>query len=108
MFEAMAAEVPVLLGVRGIAESILDDSDAGIAFSPEDSESLAEAAERLRDDEPRRERLGENGLVAATEHFSWEQIAMEYSEDLRDLHSEPSSPPPSDGRRPTSYESRSR
>jgi glycosyltransferase involved in cell wall biosynthesis len=88
MFEAMAAEVPVLLGVRGVAESILENSNAGIAFSPEDSESLVKAVERLRADEERQERLGENGLLAASEHFSWGQIAKEYSKDLQDLHSE--------------------
>jgi glycosyltransferase involved in cell wall biosynthesis len=88
MFEAMAAEVPVLLGVRGVAESILENSNAGIAFSPEDSESLVKAVKRLRADEERQERLGENGLLAASEHFSWGQIAKEYSKDLQDLHSE--------------------
>ncbi|CAM3003050.1 glycosyltransferase family 4 protein [Halobacterium salinarum] len=83
MFEAMAAELPILLGVEGTAARILENGDAGITFQPEDGDELAAAIRNLRDDSFFREELGKNGRQLARESFSWNQIALAYSRDLR-------------------------
>jgi len=85
MFEAMAAGLPVLLGVEGTAARILEDGDAGITFRPENGDELAAAVRELRDDESRRAELGENGRQLARNSFSWNQIASAYSRDLQAL-----------------------
>lgn len=88
MFEAMAAGVPVLLGVRGTAERIVADSDVGITFEPEDSEDLVAAIRELQEDTDRREELGTNGRKSVAESFSWDQIAESYATDLQQLVNE--------------------
>ncbi|MFC7231563.1 glycosyltransferase family 4 protein [Saliphagus sp. GCM10025308] len=57
MFEAMGASVPIALGVRGEAEQILRDANAGLSFQPEGSDELADLIERLQEDPDLREKL---------------------------------------------------
>jgi len=42
LFDYMSAALPILLGVKGEAASILNQSKAGITFEPDNSEDLAE------------------------------------------------------------------
>jgi glycosyltransferase involved in cell wall biosynthesis len=83
--EAMAAGLPVLLGVRGEAERILSEADAGIAFAPGDPTELAEAIKRLRTDPKRCRTLGENGRMYANAEFDWDGIAADYLATLTDV-----------------------
>jgi hypothetical protein len=50
IFEAAAMERPILIGVDGIARKIVEDSDAGLFFEPEDRVSFEAAIRRLRGD----------------------------------------------------------
>lgn len=78
LLEAMAAGLPVVLGVRGEAERILRAAEAGVTFTPEDPESLAEAVSRLADDDQLCSRLGTNGRAYVSANFSWDEIAPAY------------------------------
>ena len=51
MFEAMALKKPIILGVRGEAERLVRQANAGICIPPEDAGSLNEAIGRLRKDQ---------------------------------------------------------
>lgn len=42
LFDYMSANLPILLGVKGEAAIILEESEAGISFEPENSKDLAE------------------------------------------------------------------
>jgi glycosyltransferase involved in cell wall biosynthesis len=84
MFEAMAAEVPILLGVRGIAADIIEENDAGIPIPPEDADALASAIDQLRSDDSQRNCFGSNGRQLVQESFSWDQIARQYAADLEE------------------------
>lgn len=68
IFEAMAMGVPIVLGVRGETQEIVEASGAGLVVPPEDPGALAEAVERLRADPALHARMVAAGpaYVAAT------------------------------------------
>lgn len=85
MFEAMGASVPVALGVRGEAERIITDANAGVTFQPEDPNELKSVVEKLRSDPDLRNELATDGHEYVTEEFAWDSIATEYQENLVSL-----------------------
>jgi glycosyltransferase involved in cell wall biosynthesis len=82
LLEAMAAELPVILGVGGEAKRILTDANAGIAIEPDNSDELVSAAERLQSNSIKRHKFGESGCKYVVEHFNWNTIAGEYLETI--------------------------
>lgn len=78
MLECMAAGVPVVLGVRGQAQEILESADAGIVIEPEDAGELVQAVTTLRRDDELRARLGRNGTTYVRERFSRAETAAYY------------------------------
>lgn len=82
LLEAMAAGLPVILGVRGEAARILDEADAGITIEPDNAEELTGAVERLCNNDDERRRYGENGRQFVSEEFHWNIIAEEYLKDV--------------------------
>jgi Glycosyltransferase len=84
-FEAMAAGLPVLMGVRGTATNIVERSDTGLPFQPMDPTDLAAVIRELRDDNERRATMGTNGETFVDAEFSWDQIAESYARDLEAL-----------------------
>jgi len=85
MFEAMAAGLPVLLGVRGTAVEIVERGEVGIPFPPENADALASTIRELRGDDNQRRMLGANGKQFVAHEFSWDQIAESYADDLQKL-----------------------
>jgi glycosyltransferase involved in cell wall biosynthesis len=77
MFEAMAMERPIILGVRGECRGILDAAKAGIAIKPEDGGELAEAIVALADNRVLRERLGKAGRAYAAREFDRDHLAQQ-------------------------------
>jgi colanic acid biosynthesis glycosyl transferase WcaI len=82
MFEIMAAGRPVILGVRGEAERVLRQAEAGIACEPQSAPDLARAILELAADPALCQRLGENGRDYVQRHASYGQRAAEYLEVL--------------------------
>jgi glycosyltransferase involved in cell wall biosynthesis len=85
MLEAMAAAKPVILGVEGEAKEILLEAGGGIAVPPDDSEALANAILRLRQQPELAHALGANGRRAVREKYSCRQQARAYLELLARL-----------------------
>lgn len=48
LFEFMALDVPVIMGVRGEAQQIVLEAGAGVAMTPDDPRSLLEAIRQIR------------------------------------------------------------
>lgn len=65
LFECMGMGLPVLHGVAGESAEIVRREDVGIVFKPEDAQQLAAELQRLRADAGLRDRLRQNGLLAA-------------------------------------------
>jgi glycosyltransferase involved in cell wall biosynthesis len=85
IFESMGAGLPIVLGVRGEAERILREADAGVHITPGDGRALADAVRDLYDDPDRRATLGENGSRFVREEFAWGRIATAYRQNVEQL-----------------------
>lgn len=74
LVEAMACELPVLASyVGGMKEIVLHDQ-TGLFFTPDDSNSLAEALLTLLADKDLRASMGKAGRKRVLEKFTWDQI----------------------------------
>lgn len=72
MLTSFAAEIPnVATDIPGTNEAIYHE-DTGLLVKPGDDEALANAIERIFDDEALREKLIENGKKLLVKKFSWE------------------------------------
>ena len=85
MLEFMSCARPVILGVDGHARRVVEQANAGIFVTPEDSAELADAILRLAADPALRESLGRNGRQHVLQHFSRQQTARIYLDVLQDL-----------------------
>lgn len=85
MFEAMASETPIALGVRGEAARIVEEGDVGLVFEPEADDELADTVTALYDGADQRERFAANGREYVRRNFSWDSIADAYRRNLESL-----------------------
>ncbi len=86
LFENLAMEIPVLLGVNGEARHLfIDKGNAGLYFEPENSEALTIAILKLIDDKDMALQLGRNGRHFVNEYFNRENIAQNFFEKLNSL-----------------------
>ena len=75
MFEAMAMACPMILGVEGEAQALMEAGGAGIAITPESAAELAAAVTRLADDPSLATRFGESGRSFVTREFDRRVLA---------------------------------
>lgn len=93
MLEFMSCARPVILGVEGQARAILEESRAGIAIEPENSEDLANTICYLAANRERGRALGQNGREYVVKKFSRLQTAYKYISLLERLLKLPESRP---------------
>ncbi|MCL4779478.1 MAG: glycosyltransferase family 4 protein [Gammaproteobacteria bacterium] len=82
IFESMAMMKPVILGVRGESESLLEESGAGICIPPESPAQLARAVRRLYTDPDERRNMGLAGRSFVEQNFDRKVLAARYVELL--------------------------
>lgn len=83
IFENLALEKPVILGVDGEAKTLfIDNAQGGVYFEPENQGQLVDAILKMKDDKEYCERLGLNGKLFVIKHFSRDQIALDFLEQL--------------------------
>lgn len=85
MFEAMAMRRPMILGVEGEAQALLEDAQAGISIVPEDSGGLAEAVRQLASDRARGRTMGNSGRRFVEENFDRTKLAQLYANFLETI-----------------------
>lgn len=78
IFESMAMQKPIVLGVQGEAEALVSEACAGICITPESASELAAAVTRLCDDSELYERLAQSGRTFVEAHFDRRRLAMVY------------------------------
>lgn len=78
IFEAMALRTPIVLGVRGEAQALVEEAGAGLTVPPEDPDALVEAVLRLKRDRALYARLAEDGGRFVRTHFDRRLIARRY------------------------------
>lgn len=85
IFENLAMEKPLLLGVEGEAKKLfIDEAGAGIFFEPENAQSLASAAIALTKNHHLRAEMGKRGRKFVEEHFSRELIAQRFESFMKE------------------------
>ena len=82
LFEAMASEIPVVIGVQGEAAAIVESAQCGLSFTPENHLELCDLLIQLNNDPILRASMGEQGRVYLESHFCREQLADQYLEVL--------------------------
>ena len=83
VFEALAMEVPLLLGVDGEARNhFIEKGKAGLFFQPENADELAKKALFLAENLDERLEMGKNARRYVTENFDREKIANDFMRQL--------------------------
>lgn len=85
MFEIMGCARPIVLGVRGEAEALLREAEAGWVVPPEDPKALAAAIRAAKADPESRRQRGESGLRYVRAHYDRDRLAQRYLDDLEAL-----------------------
>ena len=86
IFENLAMELPILLGVGGEAKDLfIDQGNCGIYFEPENVGSLTYAIEKLVDNQILAKQLGENGRQFVNTFFNREDIANKFYSQLTEM-----------------------
>jgi glycosyltransferase involved in cell wall biosynthesis len=78
IFEAMAMERPIVMGVRGESLEIVEQAGAGVGITPESADELVAAALRLKADDEGRMSMGRNGREYVARHFDRRVLAERY------------------------------
>jgi glycosyltransferase involved in cell wall biosynthesis len=86
IFESLAMQVPVLLGVNGESKTLFHEEGKCVQhFEPEDHNALATGVMRLCQDPAYCKQLGENGRNYVTHFFDREKIASNFYNVLTKL-----------------------
>jgi glycosyltransferase involved in cell wall biosynthesis len=85
IFEALAMERPIILGVEGESAEIIRQADCGICIEPENAEQLATAVLALYQDVDYRTILGKNGRELIKRQYNRDVLAADYLDLLNNL-----------------------
>lgn len=86
LFEALAMELPLLLGVDGEARTLfIEQGGCGLYVEPENAEALAAAVQQLLADAGLAKQLGANGRRFVNAHFNREAIAQGFFSRLQEM-----------------------
>ena len=85
MLEFMSCARPVVLGVEGQAQQIVEEARAGIVIEPENASSLARSINTLRSQPELGRSLGQNGREYILKYYSRARTAATYVEVLEHL-----------------------
>ncbi len=88
IFEAMAMQRPIIMGVRGESADIVQRAGAGVEIEPGNPQSLAACVDRLSTDAALRESLSANGRRFVLQEFSRDTFAQRYLELMERVVSE--------------------
>lgn len=86
IFENLAMEIPIVLGVDGEARKLfIDKGKCGVYFEPENPNALARAVNELIRDKVLADTLGKNGRSFVNQHFNREVIAEQFYQRLKQI-----------------------
>jgi glycosyltransferase involved in cell wall biosynthesis len=86
LFEAMAAEIPVIVSIDGEARALVDKAQAGMCIEPENPQAMADAILRLYKEPNFRRTLAQNGRKYVIERYDRHQIAKQFECLLLEIH----------------------
>jgi glycosyltransferase involved in cell wall biosynthesis len=92
IFESMAMQKPIILGVRGESEALLKESGAGLCVQPESAVQLARAVRRLHADADERRAMGIAGRQFVEQRFDRRVLAARYADLMAGLVAQQAKP----------------
>ncbi len=85
IFESMAMKKPIILGVQGEAQALIEEAQAGICIMPQDAHQLVQAVRQLQTEQDKYQNCAEAGYRYAKTHFDRSLLATQYEQVLRAL-----------------------
>ena len=85
LYESMAAEIPVLLGVNGEAKKILEESKSGVAFEPENANDLAVKAISFYNNAEKIKSNTKNARIYALENFDRSRVIKQFIIEIKSI-----------------------
>lgn len=85
IFESMAMQRPIVLGVEGESRAIVEEAHAGLCIEPENAAALALRVAQLADDPKLCAALGRNGRQYVAERYDRNVLAARYERLLARL-----------------------
>lgn len=85
IFESMAMQKPIILGVEGESREIIEAADSGRCIEPENGKQLAEQVMALYANAALCAKLGANGRKHVAEHFDRTVLARRYESLMQSL-----------------------
>lgn len=85
MFESMAMKKPIILGVQGEAQALIEQAQAGICITPENAHELLAAIRQLQADHINYQEYAQAGYHYVKAHFDRAALASQYERVLRSL-----------------------
>lgn len=82
-YEYLACEVPVITCGKGLLKVIGDQSGAAITVEPNNPKELADAIERLKNDQHQKSTLSKNGRPFVNDKYSRQRLANNLSDCLK-------------------------
>lgn len=86
IFENLAMEVPLILGVEGEAYQLfIEEGEAGLFYEPENEKEMAKQVLSLLKDDKLLQKLGKNGAKYVREKFNRDNIAKSFELELKKM-----------------------
>lgn len=85
IFESMAMKKPIILGVRGESQRLVEEGKAGLCIEPENAEELASTIVKLYKDEDKYNEIVESGYSYVRKSFDRKTLAEVYENVLEQV-----------------------
>lgn len=82
IFESLAMNKAIILGVEGESARLLQESGCGICITPEDADALAREVQALADDKERHQQMAAGGSDYVREHFDRDRLAQRFVDGM--------------------------
>ncbi|MEO1525420.1 MAG: glycosyltransferase family 4 protein [Planctomycetota bacterium] len=83
IFETMAMERPIIMGVRGRAREIVMAAGSGVSMEPENDEQLLALLDQLSEDRQATREMGMRGRQFVSQNFERDQLAADMLEIVK-------------------------
>lgn len=78
VFDYMCCQRPILVGIDGVARTLVEDAGAGLYMEPENTADIVAKIRQLRDCPSQRKEMGESGLAFVLKNYSRDSLASKY------------------------------
>ncbi len=85
VFESMAMEKAIILGVKGETKRIIQNARAGLTVEPENKKNIQQAILNLYENKDLISNFGENGRELVKKKYDRKKIAINYLEELEKI-----------------------